>query len=112
LLKYSFKSVEQYYKQLPKDLREGWADINMFPKLSEYLKEAYPANKIYLHNEEQHNENFVSGSMLAIEESKELNELSSQTNKFSQNQNEELLLQSNDGVLLSGNNMNIPPEYS
>jgi len=109
--KCGFKSVEQYYKQLPKDLREAWADINMFPKLSEYLKEAYPANKIYLHNEEQHNENFVSGSMLAIEESKELNELSSQNNKFSQNQDEELL-QSNYGVLLSGNNMKISPEYS
>ncbi|MEA0971662.1 hypothetical protein Megvenef_01646 [Candidatus Megaera venefica] len=61
--------------------------------------------------EEQHNENFVGGSILAIEESKELNELSSQNNEFSQNQNEELL-QSNYGVLLSGNNMKISPEYS
>lgn len=59
----SFKSIEHYYKQLPKDLRENWADINTFPKLAEYLKNSYPENKIYSH--------YINIPMRAIEEDQE-----------------------------------------
>ena len=67
-----FDSVGQYYKQLPKDLRESWADINVFPKLSEYLKKTYPANEIYSQYEAQYNEEYTGHLMLAIEEDKGL----------------------------------------
>ncbi len=75
-----FDKVEKYYKQLPKDLREQWASINMFPKLTEYLKTQYPTNKIYtpfeegganeLPTQQHHIENPSSGQ---FEESKEQN---------------------------------------
>lgn len=47
LFKLGFNKVEEYYKQLPKELREAWADINMFPNLSKHLKDSYPEDKIY-----------------------------------------------------------------
>jgi hypothetical protein len=51
LFKIGFAPVEKYYKQLPKDLREAWAEINMSPVLVSYLKEAFPENKIYAPDE-------------------------------------------------------------
>jgi hypothetical protein len=72
---YGFDAVGQYYKQLPKDLRESWADINTFPKLAEYLKKSYPENKIYSRDEERSTQNYVNIPMKAIEEDKELKKL-------------------------------------
>jgi hypothetical protein len=55
LFKLGFKEVEFYYKQLPKELREKWAEINTFPKLSQYLKGKYAENKIYSSEEKLEN---------------------------------------------------------
>ena len=51
LIKSTFESLEKYYKQLPKDLREGWANINMSHTLSEYLKSKYIKEDVYLPDE-------------------------------------------------------------
>lgn len=102
-LKDSFKSVEKYYKQLPKDLREGWASINTFPKLSEYLKKTYPENKIYSYDEEQYNKDYLNVPMLAIEEDKESKKLVDLKKGKLLQSNDEPHENSNNEVLLSGN---------
>ncbi len=38
-------NVEECYKQIPGDLREGWAEIVTFPEFSEYLKSKYQSTE-------------------------------------------------------------------
>ncbi|MFY9590261.1 hypothetical protein [Rickettsia endosymbiont of Halotydeus destructor] len=47
IMKNNIKKIEEYYTQLPKDLREKWASAKTFPKLAEYLKIKYFEDKIY-----------------------------------------------------------------
>jgi len=101
--KYGFESVGKYYKLLPKDLRENWADINTFPKLSEYLKKTYPGNKTYSCDEEQYNKNYLNAPRLAIEEDKESKKLADLKKEKLLQSNDEDHENSNNEVLLGGN---------
>jgi hypothetical protein len=55
--------IEKYYKQLPKDLREKWANDNAFFKLAEHLKIGFSENRAYNIDEAPNFNHQISGSI-------------------------------------------------
>lgn len=55
VLKKNLEQVERYYKQLPKDLRETWAEINdVYHWLSNYLKKKYSEDSTHRFDESEY----------------------------------------------------------
>lgn len=94
----SFDSVEKYYKQLPKDLREAWANITTFSQLSEHLKNKYPEDKIYQLDEEGAKEREMDPSNSGISHASDINHDSKDEHQ------ENKIVSPNDGEGNSGNN--------
>lgn len=98
LLSFSFDPVEKYYKQLPKDLREMWSNINTPLQLSEYLKNKYPENKIYQLEEEGAKERKMDPSNSGISHASDIN------HDGKDERQENKIVSPNDGEGNSGNN--------